>query len=118
MDGKEEQIWCLEKGILTNKKGSWKSTDTDKWSLPDNGKSARVKRTTVSGSTVLEVGTSDTKVTYEVEAKQPNATQHSRQQWLRQDIGCFTLRNEKIILGRFEYLTAVSENELKVETLR
>ena len=119
--GKEEQIWCLQNGFLTNKKGEW--TSTDKWSVPGNGPSHQVKRTrTVDKkkfNEVLEVGMSDTdtKVTYQIE----NMPKSDHQQWLRQDIGdivCFTLRNEYINLGPFRYLTAVSKDELNVEILK
>ena len=119
--GKEEQIWCLQNGFLTNKKGEW--TSTDKWFVPRNGTLDRVKRTrTVDKkkfNEVLEVviPLSDTKVTYQNEST--NKSDH--QQWLRHDIGdiaCFTLRNEYINLGPFKYLTAVSKDELNVEILK
>ena len=119
VEGKEEQIWCLQNGFLTNKKGEW--TSTDKWSVPGNGTSNQVKGTrTVDKKKVdvfLEVGMSDTIVTYQI----GNMPKLDRQQWLRQDIddiACFTLRNEYINLGPFKYLTAVSKDESNVEILK
>ena len=119
VEGKEEQIWCLQNGFLTNKKGEW--TSTDKWSVPGNGTSNQVKGTrTVDKKKVdvfLEVGMSDTIVTYQI-GSMPKL---DRQQWLRQDIrniACFTLKNEYINLGPNKYLTAVSKDESNVEILK